>query len=291
MTTNSAIRFVFFGTPEIAVTALDKLEAGGMIPAAVVTRPDASIGRDHVLTASPVKEWAVERSIDVLQPEKITSEFIDELANSEWDLFVVVAYGEILPKRLIELPERGTINMHPSLLPRLRGPSPIESAILTDERTTGVTVMEIDEKMDHGPIIAQARVEIEEWPVRAPLLEGILAEEGASLLVEVIPEWVNGRVIPYLQDDALATYCPKITKEDGLLDLGDDPEENLRKIRAFEGWPGTYAFFERRGERIRAAILDAHVDSDGKLAIDTVKPEGKNEMPYADFLRGGVKPI
>jgi len=289
----------FFGTPEIAVVCLEKLAEVGIVPTLVITRPDASVGRDHTLTASPVKEWALARGIDVLQPTKITDELIDTLGNTEWDIFLVVAYGAILPKRLIELPERGTLNMHPSLLPRLRGPSPIQSAILTNEQPTGVTVMQIDEKMDHGPIIAQASVEVEEWPVRAKLLEGILANEGASLLAEVIPQWMNGKIIPYMQDDALATLCPKIHKEDGEINLAGDADENLRKIRAFEGWPGTYSFFERGsksappagGRRIRVAILDAHLGDDGTLVIDTVKPEGKTEMPYEDFLRSGAKPL
>lgn len=284
-----SINFVFFGTPEIAVTALDILEEKGMVPTLIVTRPDTPQGRDHVLTPPPVKVWAEERSIDVSQPSRIDEDFIAELRNSEWDVFVVVAYGAILPQALLDIPRRGTLNMHPSLLPRLRGPSPIRSAILTNEQPTGVSVMLLDDKMDHGPVIAQASVEIEEWPARAPLLEGILGEEGGNLLAEVLPQWVAGTLEAYPQDDSLATYCPKITKEDGLLDLNNDPEENLRKIRALEGWPGTYTFFERNGKKIRVAILDAHI-AEGVLVIGTVKPEGKNEMPYEDFLRSGATP-
>ena len=290
---HQSIRFVFFGTPDIAVTALDILEQHGLVPTLVVTRADAEAGRGKVLTPSPVKRWAMEREIDVLTPKKIDADFISEIGNTEWDVFVLVAYGMILPQALIDLPRRGIVNMHPSLLPRLRGPSPIQSAILTDERITGVSVMLIDDKMDHGPVIAQAKVEIpaDEWPMRESDLEGILAEEGATLLAETLPKWVVGTIEAIPQDESLATSCKKVKKEDGLVSLSDDPHATLLKIRAFEGWPGTYTFFERNGTRIRAAILDAHMDEAGALVIDTVKPEGKNEMPYADFLRGGAVPI
>ena len=290
---HQSMRFVFFGTPDIAVTALDILERHSLMPTLIVTRADAETGRGKVLTPSPVKRWATERGIDVLTPQKIDADFISEIGNTEWDVFVLVAYGMILPQALIDLPRRGIVNMHPSLLPRLRGPSPIQSAILTDERITGVSVMLIDDKMDHGPVIAQAKVEIpeDEWPIGESDLESILAEEGATLLAETLPHWVAGTIDAIPQDESLATFCKKVKKGDGLISLSDDPHATLLKIRAFEGWPGTYTFFERNGTRIRAAILDAHMDGAGALVIDTVKPEGKNEMPYADFLRGGAVPI
>lgn len=284
------VRFVFFGTPQIAVATLDALEAAGYVPAAVVTQPDRPVGRGHVLTSPPVAEWAHERGIDVLQPDTIDDDFIAELGNTEWDVFIVVAYGKILPLALLDMPKRGSLNVHFSLLPRLRGASPVRSAILTDERVTGVTIMRMDEKLDHGPIVAQARVEVEDWPPRAPVLEGILTEVGADLLVETLPAWLAGTAEVAEQDHDSATFCKKISKEDGLLDLSADSYQNLLKIRAFEGWPGTYTYFTRNGERIRVAIIDAHIDEAGKLVIDTVKPEGKKEMPYQDFLRSGATP-
>lgn len=290
---NSDIRFVFFGSPEIAVTALESLCEHGMVPALVVTQPDKPAGRGRALTPSPVSEWALRHGVDCLKPERITSDVIAELQNSEWDVFVVVAYGHILPESLLQIPRRGSLNVHPSLLPHLRGPSPIRSAILTGEQTTGVSIMLLDEKMDHGPVIAQGRVEIEDgdWPIRAAVLEGILAHEGAQLLAETLPMWVAGTVHAVAQDDSAATYCNKLSKEDGLIDIqSGDPTEVLTKIRALEGWPGTYTFFERNGEKIRVLIIDAHIE-DSALIIDTVKPEGKKEMPYADFARSGAVPI
>ncbi|HET8581036.1 MAG TPA: methionyl-tRNA formyltransferase [Candidatus Paceibacterota bacterium] len=284
------IRFAFFGTPAIAVAALDALEAQGLIPALIVTQPDRAAGRGHALIAPPVKEWALARGIDVLQPEKLDDAFIGELANTEWDAFALVAYGALLPAALLSIPRHGTLNMHPSLLPKLRGPSPITSAILTDEHPTGVTVMLIDEKMDHGPVLAQEVIEVTEWPPKRRELEELLAAEGGALLAETLPLWVAGTIEAAPQDDAAATYCAKVKKEDGLLDLAGDPALALRKIRAFDGWPGTYAFFERAGKTLRVQILEAHADPDGSLAIDTVKPEGKGAMPYADFLRSGAVP-
>lgn len=273
------------------MASLDALEQNGLWPAVVVTRPDAPVGRKKVLTPPPVKEWAQERGIDVLQPTKIDDAFITELGNTQWDVFVVVAYGKILPTALLDIPRRGTLNMHPSLLPHLRGPHPIRGAILQDERETGVTVMQLDAQMDHGPIVAQARVELDEWPMSAPLLEGILAKEGGELLAEALPLWVSGEIDAREQEHESATYCTKTEKHDAEITLADDAYQNLLKIRAYAGWPGAYTFFERGGKRIRVEIIDAHVNESGELVLDIVKPEGKNEMPYADFARSGAEPI
>lgn len=143
-------------------------------------------------------------------------------------------------KEILRIPKYGTLNVHPSLLPKLRGASPIISAILEDEKKTGVTIMLVDEKMDHGPIVAQASIEIEDWPPRASMLLEMLAVEGGNLLAEVIEPFIAGEITPEEQKHDEATYTKKIQKEDGLIDLSGDPYENLRKIRAFEGWPGTH---------------------------------------------------
>lgn len=286
------IRFAFFGTPELATVVLDELEEADLAPELVVTRPDAPKGRGKVLTPPPVKVWAEEKGVEVLQPKRIDDGFIRALEKrAPWDVFVVVAYGKILPKELIELPRRSTVNLHPSLLPRLRGPSPIRSAILTDERTTGVTIMLLDEEMDHGPILAQQVVEVSEWPPRASELEELLAHAGGQLLAETLPSWVEGTIAPQEQDHSQATYCVKLTKTDAAVSLSEDPYANLLKIRAYEGMPGSYMYFERNGKRIRTVITDAHLDTDGSLVIDRVIPEGKREMPYEDFARSGARPV
>ncbi|MDR3571394.1 MAG: methionyl-tRNA formyltransferase [Candidatus Pacebacteria bacterium] len=253
-------RFVFFGTAPLASGVLSELAQAGFVPERIV------------------------------ESAKIQPEFVDELSKESWDVFVVASFGKILPKRLIELPKHGTLNVHPSLLPRLRGASPMRSAILTDERETGVSVMLLDEQMDHGPLLAQKKILVEPWPPRGRELDERLAHEGGKLLAQVLPLWIEGAIQPQEQNHDLATYCVRFSKEDGLLDLNDDPHKNLLKIRAFDGWPGTYAFFERSGKKIRVQILDAHI-KDNALAIDLVKPEGKREMSYEAFLNSGAKPL
>ncbi|MBI4088185.1 methionyl-tRNA formyltransferase [Candidatus Kaiserbacteria bacterium] len=286
----SDIRFVFFGTGEIARYALEEIRAAGFVPQLIVTEPDAKRGRGLKTSSSPVKAWAASQDIETLQPEALRPDVLEKVRALEPDLAVVVDYGTFLPKVLLETPRRGCLNMHPSLLPRLRGPSPIRSAILNDERTTGVSVILLDEEVDHGPLVAQKPLSIAQWPPRGKALDEALAREGGKLLAFVIPQWIAGEIEARAQNHDVATYSTKFTKEDGLLDLSGDAYQNLLKIRAFEGWPGTYTFFGRGGKKLRVQILDARM-SDKKLIIDTVKPEGKREMGYEEFLRSGAQPL
>lgn len=280
--------FVFFGAGPIAVGALTEMESAGVVPSLLVTMPDRPQGRGGVVSPSPVGAWATERNIETLKPEKLDEDFLSDLearsSKLEARVFVVIDYGKILPKRLLDIPEKGVLNMHPSLLPRLRGPSPIRSAILTDEKNTGISVMLLDEKMDHGPILAQKKITVPEWPPRGRELDALLAAEGGKLVAEILPLWLKDEVTPQEQNHDVATYCQMFSKEDGLLDLTGDPHKNLLKIRAFDGWPGTYTFMEKNNKNVRVQILDAHIVN-GKLVIDRVKPEGKKEMSYADFAR------
>src|SRR3989338_2859426 len=281
---SKTIRFVFFGTPELATVVLDELASADLVPSAIVTAPDEKKGRGLKLSPPPVKIWALEHTIPVFQPERLDSHILENVRMFKADVFVVVAYGKILPKEILESPKKGILNVHPSLLPRLRGASPIRSAILNDEKKTGVSVILLDEEMDHGPIVAQKPATVPDWPPRAHGLEHHLMHEGGKLLAQILPLWVSGQIEAREQNHDIATYCEKIEKSDGLLDLAADPYKNLLKIRAYEGWPGTFAYFERAGKKIRVGIVDAHLEGDD-LVLDTVKPEGKKEMPYADFLR------
>lgn len=279
---------VFFGTPTFATSILDELKAAGIYPSILVTTPDAPSGRNLVLTPPPVKVWGEREQIPILQPDSLTNpDDIAPLLNTEWDLFIVASYGKILPPAVFNAPRHGTINVHPSLLPKFRGASPIRSAILEDERATGVSIMLLDEKMDHGPILAQARIELEEseWPPRGTLFDELMAHAGGQLLAETIPAWLAGEITPEEQDHTKATFSHKITKAMGEIDLADDPYKNLLKIRAFDGWPGTYFFHEHNGKRIRVKIIDARLADDGSLKILRVVPEGKKEMSYEDFMR------
>ena len=288
------ISFVFFGAGPIAAAALLEMENGGVVPSLIVTLPDAPAGRGHVLTPTPVAQCAAERAIDTWKPDKLDTLFLAELQEfqdaAHCPVFVVIDYGKFLPKQLLDIPPRGVLNMHPSLLPRLRGPSPIRSAILADEKKTGVTVMLVDEEMDHGPIVAQRIVSLDTWPPYGNELDIVLAQAGGKLLSEMMGPWARSEIEAREQNHDIATYTGHFKKEDGLLDLSADPHMNLLKIRAFQGWPGTYTFFIRDGKKIRVQIIDAHIEH-SKLIFDTVKPEGKNEMKFKDFERTGAKPL
>jgi len=282
--------FAFFGTPHIATIVLDRLEAHGLVPALIVTAPDRPAGRGLQMTPSPVKLWALERGIDVATPDSLKDPaFVAELQNTDWDVFVVSMYAKLVPPTVLALPKHGCLNVHPSLLPKFRGPSPVLSAILANERATGVTIMQLSEKMDEGPIIAQARIELEEetldtpgWPPKGSEFEALLAQEGGDLLAEVLPLWVEGKIPPEEQDHAQATYTKKFTDEDARIDLADDARKNYLKIRAFDKSPRPY-FLSASGKRV---IIKDAAWKDGQLHITRVIPEGKKEMDYADFLRG-----
>jgi methionyl-tRNA formyltransferase len=239
------------------------------------------------LMPPPVKTLAAARGIPVMQPASFhDADALRALDERAWDTFIVVAYNAILPPEVLALPSRGVLNVHPSLLPALRGPSPIRSAILEDMRETGVTVMRMDEKMDHGPIVAQRRVTIPEhqWPMRGRALDALLAETGAELLVETLPSWFSSEHRETPQDHGAATYTEKFAKADGELDLAADPYQNYLKFCAFDGAPGAYFFGEKNGARVRVKVTDAAFE-DGTFRILKVVPEGKKEMAYDAFLR------
>lgn len=284
----NSISYAFFGTSHIAVYVLDELLSAGLRPALIVTMPDAPKGRGHALAAPAIKERALQLGIDILQPEHLDADFMEIVRERGFDVCVVCDYGKILPKELLTTAKKGFLNVHPSLLPRLRGASPMRSAILNDEKHTGVSIMLVDEKMDHGPLVSQKAMTLEPWPPRIAHMEEALMREGGRLLARMLPLWCRGDIEAREQNHDVATYCVQFKKEDGLLDLGASAHTNMLKIRAFEGWPGTYTFFERDGKRIRTKILDAHVEQ-GSLVIDRVIPEGKKEMAYEDFLRSGAR--
>jgi methionyl-tRNA formyltransferase len=289
MTTHNP-RIAFFGSPDIAVTVLSILKSHGILPDIIVTNPDAPAGRKMILTESPVAIWAHEQNISaVLKPTSLkTDSFVSELTAAQCDLFIVAAYGKIIPKNILALPKYKTLNVHPSLLPQLRGASPIRSAILQDVYPTGVSIMQLTPGIDDGPLLAQETAAIPKsaWPMRGLELDTLLATQGAELLVKILPSWIAGSFVTKEQDHTKATYSSKITKEMGLLNLDEDPYTNLCKIRAFDGWPGTFFFVEKNGKKLRIKVIDAELDTDNSLRILRVVPEGKKEMLYEDFLRG-----
>ncbi|MES2436799.1 MAG: methionyl-tRNA formyltransferase [Patescibacteria group bacterium] len=283
---NNKPKIVFFGTPRYAVMVLEEMHASGMTPDLIVTMPDKPAGRDLVITPPPVKVWAELHSVPVLQPEKLKDPaFLDAYKNGNFDIGVVVAYGKIIPQEVIDSPKHGILNIHGSLLPKLRGASPIETAILQDVKRTGVTIMLLDAEMDHGPILAQEEVIMEPWPPLAKQLGEAIVTAGAKLLVKTIPKWIAGEVTPLEQDHSKATYTRKIEKADGELSLTHNPYEEFLKFQAFHQWPGTFFFAQKGDKKIRVVIKKAHYDFEhNELFIDRVVPEGKKEMDYDTFI-------
>lgn len=277
------INFAFFGGEPLSVPTLEKLYENRFIPGLIISNPDKPQGRNLEMTPPPTAIWAKKHDIPLLQPEKLISKEI----TGKFDFFIVVSYGKIIPQEILDLPRLGTINVHPSLLPLYRGPSPIVSTILNGDTETGVTIIKIDEEMDHGPILAQEKINLSGNEFVQDL-EKSLSELGAELLIKVIPGFVAGTFKPKEQDHNKATYVKKIVKVDGEIKLEDDPIKNWRKFRAYATWPRT--FFFQNGKRI--IITDATLEDNpldlarGKqFVIKKVLPEGKKEIKYEDFLK------
>ncbi len=275
----------FFGSSGYSVITLETLKRAGIMPALIVTNPDKPQGRNLEVQPPPTKIWAKENGIEVAQPEKLNEhDFLKTLLKKSFDVFIVVAYGKIIPKEILEMPRHGTLNIHASLLPKYRGASPIESAIIADDKENGVTVMQIDEEMDHGPVIASKKVVMPDWPPTAQELGNALVEAGSKLLTEILPKWIDGKIEANEQDHSAATYTKKIEKSDGLINLADDQRKNFLKIQAYSKWPTAYFFVERKGIKIRVIIKKA-IFANGRLEILKVIPEGKREMEYKTFLK------
>lgn len=285
------IKFIFFGGEPLSVPVLEELTMADLRPSLVVCSPDRPVGRKQILTPPPTKIWAQNHGVEFFQPTSYKDlETQNFFKKSEWDLFVVVSYNFILPKWLIDLPRHKTINVHPSLLPKLRGASPIRTAIRDDLRQDiGITVMLLDEKMDHGPILNQVPVAIDDrkWPLPGPELDRILAHEGGVLLAKTITAWIKGEISPQEQDHEKATYCGKFSKSDSevkidpfKLPTGHEAKQIWLKLNAFSGIGDT--FFTHKGKRVK--IKQAELNQENSLQIQTVVPEGKKEMSFDRFL-------
>ena len=286
MADNKNLNFIFFGTSEFAVKILEKLIENSYFPSLVVTAPDKPQGRKMIMTPPPVKVFAQVHNLKVEQPESLAVKPPNGgLTAMPFDLFIVASYGKIIPKSILDIPKFGTLNVHPSLLPRFRGPSPIQSFILSGEEKTGVTIMLMDAEIDHGPILASQKLKVESH-IKYKQLEEKLAELGGEMLVDVIPKWISGEIKAVEQDHSQATFTKKINKEDGLVDLEKDSPENIyRKFLAFQPWPGIYYFAQKNNQKVRVLITDMELSKSGELKIKKVKPESKNEMEHEKFMK------
>ncbi|HEX2697213.1 MAG TPA: methionyl-tRNA formyltransferase [Anaerolineales bacterium] len=294
-------RVVFMGSPDFAVPSLQALARHYHV-AGVVTQPDRQAGRGRELKSPPVKTLALDLGLPIIQPEKLRApEAMEQLRLWAPDLIVVAAFGQILRPEVLALPPRGSINVHASLLPRWRGAAPIQAALLTGDSQTGVTIMQMDKGVDTGAMISQSAIPIEGDDTGGSLFEK-LSHLGADLLIETLPLYISGELQPQTQDESRASYAPMLKKEDGLLDFTRPADELVRRVRAFNPWPG--AFMDYNGTILK--IHRAHAESGkasagqrliyrnqaavgargGLLILDEVQPGGKKSMSGQSFLAG-----
>lgn len=302
------MRVLFFGTAALAVPSLQKLHADGFEIIGVVTQPDKPVGRKQKLTPSPVKKAAQELGIPVFEPTTLKDEAAQKtLSELKPDVIVVVAYGKIIPPWLLELPKLGAINVHPSLLPKYRGASPLPASIVHGDTETGVTIMLMDEELDHGPILSQEKIALTGTETGETISKQ-LAEHGATQLSKTLKDFVDGNITPKEQDHGAATYTEILTRDHGKIDWTKSAVEIERMIRAYTPWPGAWTTLD--GKRLKVMVTRIY---DGKnmdvcgtiwktengelagatktsgLVLVTVQPEGGTVMTGEDFARGNFK--
>ncbi len=278
-------KFVFLGTPRFAEIVLEKLIEGGMPPALVITNPDRPFGRKKIVTPPPVKqrimnyESGIREKIKILQPEQLDpSLFL--IPDSKFDFAILASYGKIIPKEIIDLFPKGIIVVHPSLLPKYRGATPIQSVLLSGDATTGITLLLMDEKVDHGPILAKRELNKELGMMNYETLHNALADLSATLLLEIVPKYLAGEITPQEQNHAEATFTKKFQTENGFVEWNDLKEAEVqggekaimidRMIRALNPDPGVYTLRENK----RIKLLEAEL-SEGKLKLAKIQEEGK----------------
>ncbi len=301
----AAFRIVFFGTPKFAVPSLHALLAGPDRVVGIVCQADKPAGRGQHVTPPPVKQVALDANVPVLQPEKVRApEFLDALRAWTPDLIVVAAYGKILPKSVLECPRHGCINVHASLLPKYRGAAPIQWSILRGEERTGVTIMQMNERMDAGDILLQRDITIGSDQTYGELQER-LAVLGASALLDALALLRSGTLVARPQQDAEATLAPMIKKEDGRIDWTQPALSTARMVRAFNPWPSAFTHLGTKLLKVHRAHASAAVGArppgtvtaihdtiavatgDGTLDLDEVQLEGRKRLAAAEFARSG----
>lgn len=297
----AAAKLLFAGTPDFALESLRALCEAGFAPAAVLTQPDRPAGRRRKVTESPVKRYALEHDIPVLQPETLKDpDIVGQIAAADPDVMIVAAYGLLLPQAVLDLPKRGCVNVHASLLPRWRGAAPVQAAIREGDEVTGVSLMQMDAGLDSGPVLASAAIDIGEHET-AGQLQARLAILGGELLAQNIAAILEGRLEPLPQDGKLATYARKVRKADAAIDWSLSATDIARNVRAYDPVPGSS--FELDGEAVKCwkatplsggdgpagKILEAGKDGivvacgEGALRLDEIQRPGRRRITSAEF--------
>lgn len=303
------INLIFLGTPDLAVPFLEALtNEPDFKVLAVVTQPDRPVGRKQILTPSPIKELALKKGLPVLQPETLKDETIqNKLANLEADIFIVVAYGLMIPNKILSLPKLGCLNVHPSLLPKYRGPSPIQSAIVNGDKETGISIMILDKGMDTGPILAQEKIVLSDDETQGSLIEKIKLL-GPKLLIKTLHDYSAGKIKPVSQDNSQTVVCKMLSRDSGHIDWNRSAIEINRQIRAYQPWPGCWTIWLRDDKEIRLKILKVKLSEiktseipgtvkiiennlicqtvENSLEILELQPEGRPVMKTNEFIRG-----
>ena len=293
---------VFMGSPDFALPTLRRLAANYSV-VGVVTQPDRPAGRGQQLTPPPVKTLAQQLGLDVIQPERLRRpESFAQLAAWAPELIVVTAFGQILRQNVLDLPRLGIINVHASLLPRWRGAAPIQAALLHGDAVSGASIMKLDAGVDTGPILARREVQILPEDTTASLSPR-LAEAGAELLIEILPDYLAGNLVLAAQDETQATYAAMIQKEEGRLDFNLASQTLVNRVRAFYPWPGAFLLWQDLPLKVHQAHVQAGPDAqpgtravldrfpavhaaDSWLVLDLIQPAGKKPMSGRDFLAG-----
>ncbi len=278
-------KFVFIGSGEFGVPILKGLILLGLNIPLVITETPRPAGRNRDIKQTVVSQVAMDFKKNLIETDNIKNN-IDSIKKISPDLIVLTDFGQLIPKEILDIPRLGALNLHPSLLPKYRGATPIQTAILNGDEETGVSIMKMSPEFDKGPVLAQIKVDIYNDDTAADL-EKRASVEGLKLLFETLPKIIEEKLRETPQDENQAVYTHKFKKEDGEINWGKPPVEIDRQIRAFSPWPGTYTLIDNK----RLLILKAHLD-EKKLVLDQVQPEGKNPMAFKDFLRGfhGPKP-
>lgn len=307
---SNGLKIIFMGTPEFSVPILEKLANSDYKPVAVFCAPDKPVGRRQILTPPPIKLIATGYDIPTYQPSDVSS-FKLQVLSLNPDLIITAAYGLIFPKEVLNAPPYGCLNIHPSLLPKYRGPSPIQTAILNGDIETGVTIYKMDTQIDHGPILITDHLSLITKKYATPELSQTLSILGADLLLKILPDWLAEKITPTPQDESKATYTKIITKEDGRINWQKSAQEIERQIRAYDPWPGAYALLtdyrlpttaklkilaadilkKNYGKQLGEVFLtDANAlaiqAGGGALIIKKLQLEGSQPLSTQDFLRG-----
>lgn len=309
MASKKNLKIIFFGTPDFAAVMLKTLIDSDYNITAVFTQPDKKVGRKQEVVYSPVKDFALKNKITIFQPQGLRESGLSEqIKKINPDLFVVAAYGKILPEEFLEIPKLGAINVHASLLPKYRGASPVQCALLDGEKETGITLMRMNEKMDEGDILVQEKAEIGEKDTAETLMEE-LAELGAKMTVKFIPDWISEKIDSSPQDHSKATYCKPVKRDDGKVDWNSTAEEIYHKWRAYFPWPGIFSDLKIRNQPKRLKLLEIEIvpsaetgeklgkivkynqetavqTKKGLIVLKKIQLEGKKGIDINEFLRG-----